>query len=491
MIEFEDVTKRYPDGTVAVDNLVAADPEQRDHRARRAVRLRQDHLAADDQPDDRAHGRAGSRSTARTSATADAAELRRGIGYVIQHGGLFPHRTVLDNVATVPRLLGWDKREAPRRGRWSCSSGSGCDAELGQAIPGAALRWPAAACRRGPGAGRRPADHADGRAVQRGRPGRARRACRRSCCACRRELGKTIVFVTHDIDEAIKLGDKVAVLRVGGKLAQFGTPSELLADPADEFVAELRRHGTAVTAALYVRARPTPSSCCRCRRRSRSARTPIGRSAGTRCRSGGTSGRAASRSARVFTTSRLAARRLDAVAQTSPVGQRCRVDATRAAPSASDDHRGLLPAAAAHDDVGTAIDLDPRHLGPARSCSCQHVSWRWCRCCSGSLIALPLGLRGCAPLGRHHPLSALGGSALLAARRWPCSILLPVILGTEVLSPINIIVAADRLYGGAADPQRVDGLRLGAPESPAGGGRAWATAAPAALRRSTCRSPYR
>ena len=153
---------------------------------------------------------------------------------MIQQAGLFPHRTVADNIATVPRLLGWDKApSATRVESWSSSSGCARDP---RPLPGRAVRRPAAARRRRPRPRRRPAGAAHGRALRRGRPDRAGRACRTSCCALQRRVGKTIVLVTHDIDEAIKLGDRVALLDVGGVLEQFGPPDELLRSPASAFV---------------------------------------------------------------------------------------------------------------------------------------------------------------------------------------------------------------------------------------------------------------
>ena len=235
MIRFDSVTKTYPDGTVAVDELDLDVAVRADHGARRSVRLRQDHLPAHDQPDDRADVAAASGSTTRTPADGRPAELRRGIGYVIQHAGLFPHRTVVDNVATVPLLLGG---QASRRGRrrWSCWSGSGCR-------PSFAKRYPAQLSggqQQRVGVARALA--ADPPVMLMDEPFSAvdpvvREQLQDEFLRLQSELGKTIVFVTHDIDEAIKLGDQVAVLRVGGKLAQLATPAELLADPVDDFVA--------------------------------------------------------------------------------------------------------------------------------------------------------------------------------------------------------------------------------------------------------------
>ena len=164
----------------------------------------------------------------------DAAQLRRGIGYVIQQAGLFPHRTIVDNVATVPLLLGWSKTKARDRAM-----------ELMETV-GLTPRWRA----------RYPAQLSGGQ-QQRVGVARAlaadppvllmdepfsavdpvvRESLQDELLRLQAELGKTIVFVTHDIDEAVKLGDRVAVFRVGGKLAQYDEPGVLLARPADDFV---------------------------------------------------------------------------------------------------------------------------------------------------------------------------------------------------------------------------------------------------------------
>ncbi len=166
----------------------------------------------------------------------DVIELRREIGYVIQQVGLFPHQTVGENVATVPRLLGWD--EARRRAR----------AEELLALVGLepgryAGRYPSALSggeRLRVGVARALA--ADPPVLLMDEPFGAvdpivRERLQNELLRLQEQLAKTILFVTHDIDEAIKMGDLVAVLQVGGRLAQFGTPDEILANPASEFVA--------------------------------------------------------------------------------------------------------------------------------------------------------------------------------------------------------------------------------------------------------------
>ncbi|MGI8813765.1 MAG: ABC transporter ATP-binding protein [Pseudonocardia sp.] len=166
--------------------------------------------------------------------SGDAAELRRGIGYVIQQAGLFPHRTVLDNVACVPLLLGWRRRRARARA-----------AELLELVglaPELAGRYPAQLSggqQQRVGVARALA--ADPPVLLMDEPFSAvdpvvRENLQDELLRLQSELGKTIVFVTHDIDEAIKLGDRVAVLRVGGVLAQYDQPGVLLARPADGFV---------------------------------------------------------------------------------------------------------------------------------------------------------------------------------------------------------------------------------------------------------------
>jgi osmoprotectant transport system ATP-binding protein len=166
---------------------------------------------------------------------ADPVRLRRGIGYVIQQIGLFPHQKIVNNVMTVPLLYGESKATARTRAE-----------ELLALV------------------GLDPATYSDRYPYQLSGGQRQRVGVARALAAnppvllmdepfgavdpvvrvrlqdeflrLQRELGKTVVLVTHDIDEAVRMGDRVAVFAAGGRLAQFGTPAELLAHPADEFV---------------------------------------------------------------------------------------------------------------------------------------------------------------------------------------------------------------------------------------------------------------
>ena len=172
----------------------------------------------------------------RSVRSLEPTELRRGIGYVIQQVGLFPHMTVAENVATVPRLLGW-KRTAIRervdalldlvelpaedyRSRYASQLSGGERQRVGLARALAA----------------------DPPVMLMDEPFGAldpitRMRLQKELLRIQGEVRKTIVFVTHDIDEAILIGDRIAILREGGRLAQVGTPEEVLARPADDFVA--------------------------------------------------------------------------------------------------------------------------------------------------------------------------------------------------------------------------------------------------------------
>jgi osmoprotectant transport system ATP-binding protein len=163
-------------------------------------------------------------------------ELRRGIGYVIQQIGLFPHMTIGENIATVPRLLGWDK-ERQRARAIELLELVGLDASD-------AARYPSQLSggqRQRVGLARALA--ADPPLLLMDEPFGAldpitRHRLQTELRRLHRDVGKTIIFVTHDIDEAIQMGDRIAILRQGGVLAQYDTPDAILAHPADDFVAQ-------------------------------------------------------------------------------------------------------------------------------------------------------------------------------------------------------------------------------------------------------------
>jgi osmoprotectant transport system ATP-binding protein len=163
-----------------------------------------------------------------------ASELRREIGYVIQEIGLFPHRTIADNIATVPQLLGWEKERTHARVN-----------ELIELIgldPAMAERFPAQLS----GGQQQRVGVARALAANPGvmlmdEPFGAvdpinRERLQNEFLRLQADLRKTILFVTHDIDEALKMGDRIAVLQAGGHLAQYATPAELLMAPANDFV---------------------------------------------------------------------------------------------------------------------------------------------------------------------------------------------------------------------------------------------------------------
>ena len=234
MIRFDHVTKRYPDGTVAVDDLcleaasgkitVFVGPSGCGKTTslrmiNRMIQPSSGTIWLDD----------------RDTAGFSASDLRRGIGYVIQHAGLFPHRTIVDNVATVPLLLGTPKAQARSRAM-ELLERVGLDLSF-------AKRYPAQLSggqQQRVGVARALA--ADPPVMLMDEPFSAvdpvvRGQLQDEFLRLQQDLGKTIVLVTHDIDEAVKLGDRIAVLRTGGHLAQLATPTELLTRPADDFVA--------------------------------------------------------------------------------------------------------------------------------------------------------------------------------------------------------------------------------------------------------------
>ena len=167
-------------------------------------------------------------------ATRNPVELRRSIGYVMQHAGLLPHRRVIDNVAVPLRLAGVGRSEARERALAALAT-VGLDAALAEKYP----RQLSGGQQQRVGVARGLV--ADPNILLMDEPFGAvdpivRDDLQRELLRLQRELGKTIVFVTHDIDEAFLLGDQVVILKKGGEVAQVGTPAEILANPADDFV---------------------------------------------------------------------------------------------------------------------------------------------------------------------------------------------------------------------------------------------------------------
>ncbi|MBE3000079.1 ATP-binding cassette domain-containing protein [Nocardiopsis sp. HNM0947] len=176
---------------------------------------------------------------------SDPDELRRGIGYAIQQTGLFPHRTVAENIATVPKLLKWGTERvrarvdelltmvgldpAEYRGRYPKQLSGGQQQRVGVARALAA----------------------DPPVLLMDEPFGAidpltRETLQNELLRIQREIRKTIVFVTHDIDEAVKIGDRIAIFSEHGRVAQYDTPEKVLSEPADEFVADFIGAGASV-----------------------------------------------------------------------------------------------------------------------------------------------------------------------------------------------------------------------------------------------------
>jgi len=235
MISFHGVTKRYPDGTVAVDDLNLEVPAgsltvfvgpsgcgktTSMRMINRMVEPTSGTVFVD----------------GRDVRTVDPVTLRLGIGYVIQSGGLMPHQRVIDNVATVPVLTGKSRRVA-RQEAYALLERVGLDPKLGE-------RYPAQLSggqQQRVGVARALA--ADPPILLMDEPFSAvdpvvREELQAEILRLQSELHKTIVFVTHDIDEAVKLGDAVAVFAAGGTVAQYDTPARLLSNPANDFVAD-------------------------------------------------------------------------------------------------------------------------------------------------------------------------------------------------------------------------------------------------------------
>ncbi|TDP79881.1 osmoprotectant transport system ATP-binding protein [Brachybacterium sp. AG952] len=234
MIGFENVRKEYPGGTLAVEDFTL---EIASHEAVALVGTSGSGKTTLMRMINRMVDPTSGRVTidGEDVAAMDPVRLRRSIGYVMQASGLLPHRTVLDNITTVPVLRGTAKGEARERARELMDT-VGLDPEL-------ASRYPAQLSggqQQRVGVARGLA--ADPNILLMDEPFGAvdpivREELQSELQRLQRDLRKTIVFVTHDIDEAFRIGDRVVILRPGGRIAQVGTPQEILADPADDFVA--------------------------------------------------------------------------------------------------------------------------------------------------------------------------------------------------------------------------------------------------------------
>lgn len=234
MIEFRSISKRFDDGTIAVDDFSLVIPSRQTtvlvgssgcgkttllRMVNRMVDATSGELLIDDE----------------NVATIEPVKLRRRIGYVMQNSGLLPHRRVIDNIATVPRLNGVPKREAHERALELMDT-VGLDRAMAE-------RYPAQLS----GGQQQRVGVARGLAVDPNillmdEPFGAvdpivRADLQQELLRLQRELGKTVVFVTHDIDEAFLLGDQVVILEKGARIAQKGSPHEILANPANDFVA--------------------------------------------------------------------------------------------------------------------------------------------------------------------------------------------------------------------------------------------------------------
>jgi osmoprotectant transport system ATP-binding protein len=236
MIALEGVGKTYDDGTVAVDSLDLAVPKGDlvvlvgPSGCGKSTTLKMVNRLIEPTT-----GRILLESEDVTHV--DPVQLRRGIGYVIQQVGLFPHQDIATNVATVPSLLGWDKVRSRRRALELL--------ELVGLDPSVfAKRFPhqlSGGQRQRVGVARALA--ADPPVLLMDEPFGAvdpvvRNRLQEEFLRIHRDLGKTVIMVTHDIDEAVKMGDRVAVFATGGRLAQYDVPAAVLGAPADDFVEE-------------------------------------------------------------------------------------------------------------------------------------------------------------------------------------------------------------------------------------------------------------
>jgi len=233
VITFDNVSKRYPDGTVAVDGLSLDVPAGKTmvlvgpSGCGKTTSLRMINRLVDP-----TSGRI--LLDGRDVQQSEPSALRRGIGYVIQQTGLFPHRTIEDNIATVPLLNHWGRAKARSRARELM--------ELVGLEAGLARRYPhqlSGGQQQRVGVARALA--ADPPVLLMDEPFSAvdpivRATLQDELIRLQGELHKTVVLVTHDVEEAIKVGDLVAVFRPGGRLAQVDSPQQMLGRPADDYI---------------------------------------------------------------------------------------------------------------------------------------------------------------------------------------------------------------------------------------------------------------
>ena len=234
MIEFRSVTKQFLDGTIAVDNVSLVFPSRKttmlvgSSGSGKTTMLRMINRMVD--PTSGSIEIDGERVS-----TLDPVKLRRSIGYVMQNAGLLPHRTVVDNIATVPVLRGIKKKEA-RQQSLRLMDTVGLERALAERYPGQL----SGGQQQRVGVARGLAT--DPNILLMDEPFGAvdpivRAELQTELIRLQRELDKTIVFVTHDIDEAFLLGDQIVIFRPGGIVAQIGSPADILSNPVDAFVA--------------------------------------------------------------------------------------------------------------------------------------------------------------------------------------------------------------------------------------------------------------
>lgn len=234
MIEFDHVSKQFPDGTEAVRDFSLVIPSRTitvlvgSSGSGKTTLLRMINRMVDPT--------AGAiRIDDEDVATLNPVALRRRIGYVLQGGGLLPHRRVLDNIVTVLRLNGVGRKDSEARGLELMDT-VGLDRALARRYPGQL----SGGQQQRVGVARALA--VDPNILLMDEPFGAvdpivRSDLQTELLRLQSSLDKTVVFVTHDIDEAFILGDQVVICKPGGMVAQQGTPAEILAAPADDFVA--------------------------------------------------------------------------------------------------------------------------------------------------------------------------------------------------------------------------------------------------------------